>query len=91
MLIRYSKALRVNGLNASQFSSLFKGTYVNKVLYKSSPIVRGWTNKIFNCFSTRQIDYSIRATNAASKKLAILIVVINREKNVRQHNRISFF
>lgn len=68
-VIPYSKVARVSGLSASQFSSMLKGTNVNKILYRAGSQVRGWANKAFNYVYSRQVDYSIKAASGGAKAI----------------------
>jgi hypothetical protein len=61
-IIPYSKVTNLKGMNASQFSSAFKGTVVNKGLYSLSTKYRGYANKGYNYIYSRQINYSIKAS-----------------------------
>jgi hypothetical protein len=68
-VIPYYKVARVSGLGASQFSSMLKGTNVNKILYRAGHQVRRWANKAFNYVYSRQVDYSIKAASGGAKAI----------------------
>jgi hypothetical protein len=68
-VIPYSKVARVSGLSAAQFSSMLKGTGINRALYRAGHQMRGWANRAYNYVYSRQIDYSIKATSGGTKAL----------------------
>lgn len=61
-LLPYTKLLRVKGLNAAQFSKLFKGTFINKL----KPATRGFINRAYNYIYTRQRSHIVKGINATS-------------------------
>ncbi|GHE75868.1 hypothetical protein GCM10011340_35890 [Roseivirga thermotolerans] len=64
--IPYSRAARVEKLNAASFSSMLKGTILNKWLYRTGNNIRGKVNQAFNYVYSRQIDYSIKVVVGAT-------------------------
>jgi len=65
-IVPYTKVIRVGSLNATQFSSLLKCTYINNLLYRSGHAIRGLANKAYNYFYSRHIDYSIKGGAGAA-------------------------
>jgi RHS repeat-associated protein len=70
-VIPYTKVAKAGGLTAPQFSTMLKGTYINKLLYKSGHTIRGWANTGFNNISPTKIQnyikYSAAGSSAANK------------------------
>ena len=64
--ISYSRAARVEKFNAASFSSMLKGTILNKWLYRTGNNIRGKVNQAFNYVYSRQIDYSIKVVVGAT-------------------------
>lgn len=67
--VSFSKVLQLKGLNAAQFSKLFKGSFIPRL----KPATRGFINRMFNKIYTKRQRYFMEgllsAPEPASKML----------------------